>query len=265
MNKKSIVFAGGRELGVKVFAWLNTCEWADVIGIVPLSRDFDPDYYDEMLRLIEQYHTPVYMIDELSELKYDIGLSVNFNRIIKPEVLEKPTIGFYNVHHSYNLRLKGRNIATQAILNSRVSGYYYHGTTLHRIVPELDAGPIVASRACDIKKNDTAYTLFKRVDGLAYELIQEWMPRVALQSIATYETPTKDVYSFKNRDLPDKQLNMELDDEVFYDYVRAFDYPGKDPAFFVNNEGNVVPLVLIPRKNEYESKILIKNHEFYTK
>lgn len=261
---KRIIFAGGRDLGVRVFAWLNTCDWADIIGVVPLNQKFDPDFYDEMCRLIKKYNVPVISIEDLSNLSYDIGLSVNFNKIIKPEVLEKPTKGFFNVHHSYNLRLRGRNIATQAILNSRVSGYYYHGTTLHKMVSELDAGPIVASRACDIKKNDTAYTLFKRVDKLAYELIKEWMPRIALQNIATYETPTKDVYLFKNKDLPDKEVKLDMDDDAFYDFVRAFDFPGKEPAYYLDNK-QIVPLVIIPRENEYESKIILKKHVYYTK
>jgi methionyl-tRNA formyltransferase len=85
--------------------------------------------------------------------------------------LECAPKGFWNIHHSYNLRLRGRNITTHAIIRSKIDNIYYHGTTIHKMVPQLDAGPIVASEAIEICTNDTAYTLFNKVNKIALKNI----------------------------------------------------------------------------------------------
>lgn len=262
-NKCKIIFLGGRELGVNTLEWLCGCEWAEIVGVCPLPQDFDPNYYEAMSAIIDKYNLRVYDIENIKHETFDIGLSVNYHKLIKEDVLSVPSNGFYNVHHSYNLRLRGRNITTQAILKARPTGFNYHGTTLHKIVPALDCGPIVASYSCEIEPNDTAYTLFKKVDTLAFDMIKTWMPRVASNSVVLYETPSEGYFTFRNKDLPSKQIVLDsMTEEDVYDYVRAFDFPGYDPAY-VQVGAEVKPLV-ISKRDSYSNKIKIMNREYYT-
>lgn len=196
-------------------------------------------------------------------LDIDIGLSVNYHKIIREEVLCHCRKGFYNVHHSYNMRLRGRNITTHVLLNSLKENIYYHGTSLHRMVPKLDAGPIVASSSIEIEDTDTAYTLFKRTDDLAFELLKEWMPRIATQNVFPYYPSDECVHDYKNADLPDKRIDIEsmTPDEIDI-YVRAFDFPGKEPAFTVQN-GDRKHMVLYPR-DEYQTPVTIGGRIYYT-
>ena len=264
MERKKIIFFGGRDLGVHVLDWLCQCNWAEIVGVYPLPYDFDPNYAPKMEEIIKKNNLAIVALEDLKNIDFDIGLSVNFHKILKKDVLNLAKDGFYNVHHSYNLRLRGRNITTQAILNIKKTGFNYHGTTLHKIVPALDCGPIVASYACDISKDDTAYTLFKKVDSLAFDMIKTWLPRVARKSVILYETPSEGYFNFKNKDLPSKCIDIDnLQDDEIYDNVRAFDFPGYDPAY-IERKGVIIPLVIKERDN-YIHPIEIGSNVFYTK
>ena len=264
MNKVRIAFAGGRELGIKTLEWLCEQPWADVVTVCTLSETFDPKYYAPMSHLLEKYSIKTCDIDGLKNISFELGLSVNYNKIISPDILDIPSKGFYNVHHSYNLRLKGRNITTHAILCSRYDNIYYHGTTLHKMVPELDAGPIVASYSCPILPDDTAECLFKRVDDLAFDMLKEWLPRVATQTVYCYQPPQEGWHSFKNKDLPSKEATIDdLSSDGLWDLVRAFDFTGYEP-FCIIKEHERIPLV-IKRRGEYEREINLLGRVFYTK
>lgn len=264
MNRRSrIIFLGGRELGTKTLDWLCECEWAEVTGVCPLPIDFDPNFHTSMSTIIDNRNLRVLNIEDVKYETFDIGLSVNYHKILKEDVLNIPSKGFYNIHHSYNLRLRGRNITTQAILKARKTGFNYHGTTLHKIVPALDCGPIVASCSCEIAPDDTAYTLFQKVDALALDTIKTWMPRIASNSVVLYETPNEGFYYFKNTDLPSKQVPCDfLSDEEIYDYVRAFDFPGYDPSYFMINNKEIP--VVIKERAPYIIPLQFRNHTYYT-
>ena len=260
-----LLFAGGRELGTNVLEWLCNQDYIEIVGVCPLPEGFDGDNYQRIRDIIERYHLPIVEMSDVVNLVFDIGLSVNYNRIISADVLNVPSKGFFNVHHSYNLRLKGRNITTHAILNSRKENVFYHGTTLHKMVPQLDAGPIVASKACEILHDDTAFSLSQKVDMLALELVKEWIPRIAHQAVFMYEPPREGIHEYRNKDLPEKEIHLdELESDDIYDLVRAFDYGEYEPAYFFDKNGTKICLVA-QRRDEYIRGIEVKGKVYYTK
>lgn len=243
--------------------WLCSLSWVSIEAVCPIPPEQDSEAAEEMMQVISENHLSVYSMEQVKEMRFDIGLSVNYHKIISADILKTCYKGFYNVHHSYNLRLRGRNITTHAILNSRKDNIYYHGTTLHKMVPELDAGPIVASVACEIGKDDTAYTLFKKADSLALQLVMEWFPRIVTQTVYGYQPPSEDVHYYKSKDLPSKKIPVEtLTSEEVYDYVRAFDFPGNEPAYIIDN--GVKPLVIKSRE-DYTQKIFVAGKYYYTR
>ncbi len=261
--KVKMIFAGGRRLGINVLSWLCTLSWIEVAAIVPIPRELDMEAADDMQRIIDRYQLQVCSMEEVKGKQFDIGLSVNYHKIIPAEILSVCKRGFYNIHHSYNMRLRGRNIATHAILNCRKEKKFYHGTSLHMMIPELDAGPIIASAACEISYMDTAFSLFQKTDRLALQLVKEWFPRIAQETVYPYYVPEAGVHYYKNKDLPSKEILVDVwDGEKIYDYVRAFDFPDKEPAY-IFEDGMKKELVLEPR-NIYTERIYIKGHTYYT-
>lgn len=263
INKIKIVFAGGRQLGCRVLEWMCEQKYLDIVGVCTLSEDFDAKYYKIMSEIIKKNNLKIIDIEQIHSMRIDVGLSVNFNKIIPPDILDVPRIGFFNIHHSYNMMLRGRNITTHAILNSKKEKIYYHGTSLHKMVKELDAGPIVATAACSIDKMDTAYSLFVKVDELAYDLVREWLPRICYQTVFLYNAPLYGIHCYSNKDLPCKEIDIDkMGSEEIYDYVRAFDYPGYEPVFYVC-DGKKKHLVTCEREM-YTIPTVIKGKKYFS-
>lgn len=261
--KKHVVFLGDRELGYKSLKWLLEDDRFVIAGLIWVDTPKYSHLKEEVITLAQKYKLELIDESELVNIKFDVGISVNYNKIIDESVLKLASCGFWNMHHSYNLRLRGRNITTHAILNSNKQNIYYHGTTLHKMVPKLDSGGIVASQAVKINSSDTSYTLFKKVDEIAFDLFKEWIPRIAFETVFTYNPPNEGVLIFRDKDLPSKEIPMNLTDDQKYDYVRAFDFPGYDPAYTYIS-GEKIELVIKERDN-YDERIRFGNKDMFTK
>src|SRR5438876_2368799 len=85
----------------------------------------------------------------------DIILNVHSLFIINDKVLDAPRIGSFNLHPGPLPRYAGLNAVSWALYR----GERTHGVTLHKMVPEIDAGPIVFQEFFPIEENDTALSL----------------------------------------------------------------------------------------------------------
>lgn len=263
MKKTKIFLGGGRTLGVRALEWLCTQDYLEIVAVCPVPQRLDPCAHDEFMNIVKKNKLKVCELSDILSLDIDIGLSVNYHRIINERILCHCRKGFYNVHHSYNLRLRGRNISTHAILDTLKEDIFYHGTTLHKMVSELDAGPIVASRSVEIASDDTAYTLFQKADKEAMSMITEWIPRLLTQKVFLYDPPMEGIHSYKMADLPSRKLNEEkMSIEELDVYIRAFDFPGREPAYF-ERDGKKIHLVFSER-DEYRYVYNLKGHIYYT-
>lgn len=254
-----MVYCGGRLLGVNVLSWLCKQENVCIKAICPIEKKYDEQHYTAMIDLAAKYKIKLCDINQFPEADY--GLSVNYNRIINSEALFRCKNGFFNVHHSYNLRLRGRNISTHAILNTLHEKIYYHGTCIHRMVPALDAGPIVASVSFPIAPDDTAYSLFCKADRFALELIKDWWPRILWQTVFPYMPSEEGIHIYKNSELPSRIIETANLDEIDA-LIRAFDFPGKEPAYILKN-GEKTHLVY-HRRDNYQNEIQIGEKTFFT-
>src|SRR6266508_1850907 len=84
-----------------------------------------------------------------------------------------------NVHPSLLPRWRGAAPVERAIM----AGDNETGVTIHRTIPELDAGPIAAQRAFPIEPDDDAGAVYDKAAALAVELLDEVLPepRLTLQ------------------------------------------------------------------------------------
>ncbi len=263
MEKVKIALGVGRTLGIQILKWISSHELFDVVAVCPVPHNEDPNSYYDIQKVIEENNYRQCDIEELLGLDIDVGLSVNYHRIIRKEILDHCRIGFYNVHHSYNMRLRGRNISTHALLNTLDENIRYHGSSIHLMVEELDAGPIVSTKAVEIEDSDTAYSLFCKANEAAYEIVKEWLPRIVTQKIYPYYPPIEGIHKYLNLDIPDRRIDLaSMSQQVVDVYIRAFDFPGKEPAF-LECEGVIKHLVFSPR-DEYITPISLGDKTYYT-
>jgi len=220
-SKPRVVFLGSRVLGK--FALEYLCQRADIdlIGKVVLG-DYSSGYWKEDPSDLAWPPTLDYAA--LADIDFDLGISVNYWAVIKPPILNKPRLGFFNIHHSYNLMYRGGNINTFASLEARKQNRWYHGTTLHRMAPSVYTGDIVVCINSAITETDTAFSLFCKVEALCRDLIVEWFPRLWLENVKT-TPPSADFKNFRRKDMIGRRIEPDWHPLQIYDHVRALTFP----------------------------------------
>jgi methionyl-tRNA formyltransferase len=96
---------------------------------------------------------------DIARLHPEAAVMASFNQIVHAPTLRIPSHGFMNVHPSLLPYYRGPEPVYWAIADGAAST----GISLHRAVPRVDAGPILAQAEVQIAPDDTAGTLTRRL------------------------------------------------------------------------------------------------------
>jgi methionyl-tRNA formyltransferase len=111
-------------------------------------------------------------IESLRAHAPEVAVVVAYGRILPPEVLEVPTLGFVNVHFSLLPHYRGAAPVQRAIID----GNSETGVTIILLTEGMDEGPVLAERRVPIDQEDTAGTLGKRLADIGAQLLVETLP-----------------------------------------------------------------------------------------
>ena len=103
---------------------------------------------------------------ELERRDIQLVCLAGFMRILTPWFIERWTGRLLNIHPSLLPSFRGLHTHERAI----AEGVKLHGCSVHFVVPELDAGPIIAQAAVPVLAGDDADTLGRRVLGAEHLL-----------------------------------------------------------------------------------------------
>jgi phosphoribosylglycinamide formyltransferase-1 len=103
---------------------------------------------------------------EVAAQRIDFLCLAGFMRLFTPWFVGQWTERMLNVHPALLPSFKGLDTHRRAI----EAGVKIHGATVHLVVPETDAGPIIAQAAIAVHNDDTADTLAERVLALEHRL-----------------------------------------------------------------------------------------------
>lgn len=98
----------------------------------------------------------------------------SFNQIVRSRVLGAARQGWLNVHPSLLPAYRGPEPVYWAI----AEGARTTGITLHRAVPRVDAGPILASAEVPVRPDDTSGSLTRRLCEAGVALLPEAVARL---------------------------------------------------------------------------------------
>ena len=122
-------------------------------------------------------------IEQITELRPDLSVVVAYGHILKPEILDLPSLGSVNVHASLLPQLRGAAPVNWAIIR----GHEQTGVTVMRMVEAMDAGPIIHQLAEPISDEDSASELMSRLSELGSLALRE-----ALGSIKRGDTEERE-------------------------------------------------------------------------
>jgi methionyl-tRNA formyltransferase len=106
---------------------------------------------------------------DIAALHPEAAVMASFNQIVHAPTLRIPTHGFMNVHPSLLPHYRGPEPVYWVIAD----GAETTGVTLHRAVPRVDAGPILAQAEVAVEPDDTSGTLTRRLCGAGVPLLGE--------------------------------------------------------------------------------------------
>lgn len=254
-NKLRIVFFGSRPLGLHALKILMAMKDVEIVGSIvkmpPRNAWWSDDPYFMAPNILNSH-------EDLKGIQFDFGVSINYWKIIENSLINKPKLGFINIHHSYNLSYRGRDMTSHAIMNARSGKKWYHGTTLHYTDDGLDTGPIIASQACGISEGDTAWTLFNRVEKVAEELLEEWLPRLVASRAPTAKPEADHPINFRINEENKFIKNIYIDPVRTYDVVRAYEFNNFFEPAHTDIDGKLTYLTI---SKEMGCKVLVKVDE----
>ena len=109
------------------------------------------------------------MADALRGAGVELGLSVAYDQIFRPMLLEAAPLGFLNLHAGMLPFYRGRNVINWALIN----GEREIGVTVHFLDQGVDTGDILLQRSCRSPGPTPMATCFAE----SSKWLQRWSPR----------------------------------------------------------------------------------------
>ncbi|HAI58376.1 MAG TPA: phosphoribosylglycinamide formyltransferase, partial [Xanthomonadaceae bacterium] len=120
------------------------------------------------------------MFDAITAVQPDLIVCAGYMRIIGSAAIARFPQRMLNIHPSLLPRHPGLHTHQRAL----EAGDTEHGASVHIIIPELDAGPVLAQARVAVHADDTADTLAARVLTCEHPLLLATVAAVARGEIA---------------------------------------------------------------------------------
>ncbi|MBI5420669.1 MAG: formyltransferase [Deltaproteobacteria bacterium] len=154
----------------------------------------------------------------------DLLFSFYYRSMLGKEILSIPRLCAMNLHGSLLPRYRGRAPVNWVL----VKGEAETGVTLHVMTEKPDAGDIVGQAAVPICFEDTALTLFAKMEAAASLLLSELLPKIAAGEIPRRRNEIEKGSYYGGRKPEDGRIDWRLPAVEIYNLVRAVTrpYPG---------------------------------------
>jgi len=230
---KNVVFLGAKKIGYSCLEVLTGWHGhkLNVVGILTNARG------TETRALAEEHGIPV--IPNLEsyvefEERVDVAISVQYHEILKSRHIAKAADITVNLHMAPLPEYRGCNQFSFAIINDDSE----FGTTLHRIDPGVDSGPIIAERRFKIPDDCWVEDLYELTFNHSVELFRSEILKIIG---GDYTTTPQDEYlstrktSFHLRkEIEDiKQIDLSWPADRIERHVRATSMGGFEPPHTV--------------------------------
>ena len=161
--------------------------------------------------------------DWLREEKIDCILVMAYGHILRKSFLEVAPAGCYNLHASLLPSYRGASPIETAIAMGETST----GVTLMKVVPRMDAGPIVDSEAVSICPEDTGLILRSKIAQACVPLIKRKVECLVDGSVEYLSQDDSLSTYCRKLTKEDGQLDFSAPSKLLVDRIRAFQaWPG---------------------------------------
>lgn len=237
----NILFMGGHELGAKTLEHLINNN-VNVVGVV-VSKN-DNDWYRGVDEVADKFNLNLYeeknindqiFLNKIKSLNLDLIVCVNFDQILKKDIINLPTIGCINTHASLLPKYRGRAPLNWAMIN----GEEYSGVTVHFIDEGIDTGDIILQEKIKIDEDYYISDLLNKVKNI--------YPKIVLNAIKTLESNNLNLikpdlskgFYVNKRTKDDGKIDFSKPSKDIMNFIKAISkpYPG---AFLYHNNKKII-------------------------
>jgi len=188
--------------------------------------------------------------DRIREAAPDLLFSFYYRSMLKGEILGIPRLGALNLHGSLLPKYRGRAPVNWVL----VKGETETGVTLHFMTEKPDAGEIVGQAAVPIAFDDTALTLFGKMERAASRLLGDLLPLIAREEIPRRPNDLARGSYFGGRRPEDGRIDWSRPAVEIYNLVRAVTRPY--PGAFTGLDGEKITVWwAVPLRGEAGSSL----------
>lgn len=155
----------------------------------------------------------------LRSLRAEISVVVAYGRILSEEVINVPERGTINVHASLLPGLRGAGPVNWAIIRGRENT----GVTIMRMVPELDAGPILYRVETRFRDEITAGELSERLAEVGATALVESLAQMEASDLPEIEQDHEKATYAPKLSRATARLDWSLDAEELGRWIRGCD------------------------------------------
>ncbi len=198
-------------------------------------------WFDSLSKLATDMGIPVYFPSNINDSKWveiikrlrpEIILSCYFRQMVGEEILRIPRMAAVNLHGSLLPRYRGRCPVNWQIVNGERVG----GLTLHHMVKKADAGDIIAQKEVEIDIEDTALTLYRKLEGCAGPLLTQYIPQLLKGTAPRIPQDHSRASYFGGRTPEDGKIDWSWEAIRIYNLIRAVTWPYPGAFTFLNGE-----------------------------
>tara|TARA_A100001011_G_scaffold16199_2_gene16822 strand:- start:18680 stop:19564 length:885 start_codon:yes stop_codon:yes gene_type:complete len=227
-----VFFIGSVRFSEKILKTLIDLN-AEIVGISSIKNSKLNSDFTNLGNIALKNKIPINFDDNINSkksLKFirsknpDVIFCMGLSKLIKRELLEIPKVGVVGYHPSLLPRNRGRHPLIWAL----VLGLRQTGSTFFFMDEGADSGPIISQEKVQIKKSDTANSLYKKIEITASKQLKKFFPILKNNKLKPLKQNNKSASYWRKRSNKDGMINWNMSSEVIYNLVRALSkpYPG---------------------------------------
>jgi len=176
-TRKSVLLLGKGNLAIRIADWFRTSPDYNLQCAVPVVPE--PNWTDSLIGWCQAHDVPHVESGHYQDVpcvqadnwSVDLAFCVFYGKIFPPWFIDKAKC-FLNLHNGPLPRYRGVSPINWALKN----GEDTHGVTIHKITPEIDAGPIVGQVRYSIYTDfDEVVDVYERSLEYGYVLFEQTM------------------------------------------------------------------------------------------
>ena len=266
----NLVLFAYRNCGYDCLDYLISINKKPILVVIPKSEDKKEKIFKSVKKLALNFNVNFFEYNNnkleltriLKKINPDYGFSCYYPYIIPENILKIFNKNTFNIHGGILPNYKG----TLSSVWSLINGENITGSTIHKMIKDVDCGDIIEISKCKIDEFDTGKSLYNKVSILSSQLFIKYINILLKKSSITSKKQKLNLGKYYKREIPNNgRINWNSKSKEIFNFCRALYFPPyKSSVTYLNNIEFEIDLIQISSTKSINrpGKIVNINDEF---